>query len=69
LSGAFFSYERFPDWLHTPIRSLPLTALVDGLRSIFNEGATALDCWPQVLVMAAWGVAGFLVSLKTFRWQ
>ena len=25
LSGAFFSYERFPEWLHAPIRLLPLT--------------------------------------------
>ncbi|HEX9621343.1 MAG TPA: ABC transporter permease [Polyangiaceae bacterium] len=69
LSGAFFSYERFPEWLHAPIRLLPLTALVDGLRAIFNDAAGLLSTWPQILVLAVWGAAGFAVALKTFRWQ
>lgn len=69
LSGALFSYDRYPDWLHGPIRALPLTALVDGLRAIFNDGATLLDCWSQIVVLSAWGALGFVVSLRTFRWQ
>jgi ABC-type multidrug transport system permease subunit len=69
LSGAFFSYERFPEWLHEPIRWLPLTALVDGLRAVFNDGATLTGCWHQLIVLCAWGLAGFFVSLRTFRWQ
>jgi ABC-type multidrug transport system permease subunit len=69
LSGAFFSYDRFPEWLHDPIRALPLTALVDGLRAIFNDGSTLLECWSQLIVLVAWGVFGFLLSLRTFRWQ
>ena len=69
LSGAFFSYERFPEWLHAGIRLLPLTAVVDGLRSVFNDGASLLACWPQLLVLSAWGALGFAISLRTFRWQ
>ena len=69
LSGALFSYERFPEWLHAPIRMLPLTALVDGLRAIFNDGATLLECWPELGVLGFWGALGFLISLNTFRWQ
>ncbi len=69
LSGAFFSYERFPEWLQAPIRLLPLTALVDSLRAIFNDGASFLNCWPQLLVLLAWGALGFLFSLRSFRWQ
>jgi ABC-2 type transport system permease protein len=42
LSGAFFSYERFPEPLVPIIRALPLTALIDALRAITNEGATLL---------------------------
>jgi ABC-type multidrug transport system permease subunit len=69
LSGAFFSYERFPDWLHTPIRSLPLTAVVDGLRAVSNGGASLVECVPQILVLSTWCVVGFVVALRTFRWQ
>lgn len=69
LSGAFFSYERFPDWLHTPIRLLPLTALVDALRAVSNAGATLADCGGQIAVMAVWCAVGFFVALRTFRWQ
>jgi len=69
LSGAFFSYERFPEWLHGFIRLLPLTALVDGLRAVSNAGATLADSAPQILVMSVWCAAGFFVALRTFRWQ
>jgi len=69
LSGAFFSYERFPGWLHWLIRALPLTALNDGLRAIFNDGASLGNTWPQLLVLGVWGVAGYAIALKTFRWQ
>jgi len=69
LSGAFFSYERFPTWLHWPIRALPLTALNDALRAVYNDGVPLAGTWPQLLVLAAWGGAGYLVALRTFRWQ
>ena len=69
LSGVLFSYERFPEWLHPAIRALPLTALVDALRAIVNQGASLLSCWPQIAVLLGWTAAGFAVSLRTFRWQ
>ena len=68
LSGVFFSYERFPEWLHGPIQLLPLTALNDGLRAIFNEGAGLLAVGPQLAVLLIWGAAGFAFALKRFRW-
>lgn len=69
LSGSFFSYERFPEWLHAPIRLLPLTALNDGLRAVFNEAAGWSSVWPQAAVLLSWGVVGFFVALRYFRWQ
>lgn len=69
LSGSFFSYERFPTFLHTPIRALPLTALNDALRAVINEGAALWQTWPQLAVLAAWGVLCFVVALKIFRWR
>jgi ABC-2 type transport system permease protein len=69
LSGSFFSYERFPEWLHGPIRALPLTALCDALRAIYNDGASLVNVLPQTIVLCVWGGVGFLIALKTFRWQ
>lgn len=69
LSGAFFSYERFPTWVHVPIQGLPLTALNDALRAVFNDGTSIASAWPQLLVLGTWGIVGYVVALKTFRWQ
>ncbi len=69
LSGAFFSYERFPSWLLWPIRALPLTALNDALRAVFNDGASIIAAWPQLLVLGTWGTVSYVIALRTFRWQ
>jgi ABC-type multidrug transport system permease subunit len=69
LSGAYFSNERFPEWLQPLIQVLPLTALVDALRRIYNEAAS-LDQLPfQLGVLAAWAVGSFTIATRTFRWQ
>ncbi|HVY26540.1 MAG TPA: ABC transporter permease [Polyangiaceae bacterium] len=69
LSGSFFSYERFPEWLQLPIRLLPLTAVNDALRHIYNEAATLSAVGFELAVLAAWSVIGFAVAIKAFRWQ
>lgn len=69
LSGTFFSYERFPEWLQVPIRCLPLTALADALRATYNEGAGFFQLGWQIAVLVAWGGIGFWVALRSFRWQ
>jgi ABC-2 type transport system permease protein len=69
VSGSFFSYERFPEWLQLPIRVLPLTAVTDTLRAIYNDGATLANLGFELAVLAGWSVLGFAIALKTFRWQ
>lgn len=69
LSGAFFSYERFPEFLHLPIELLPLTALVNALRAIFNDGAALASLGFPLAVLCVWGGAGFLLALRSFKWQ
>jgi ABC-2 type transport system permease protein len=68
-SGTFFSYERFPAVVRPAIRALPLTALNDALRAVINDGSPLAGSWPELLVMAAWGVISFVVALRLFRWQ
>ena len=44
-SGVFFSSERFPDAVQPLIRALPLTAVINSLRSVMLEGAaSARNC-------------------------
>jgi ABC-type multidrug transport system permease subunit len=69
LSGSFFSYERFPEWLQLPIRLLPLTAVNDALRRIYNEAAALSSLAFELAVLGAWCVLGFGIAIKVFRWQ
>ena len=67
-SGVFFSVERFPAAVQPALRALPLTALVDALRSIVLEGQDLATQWARVSLLAAWAVVSFLVGLRIFRW-
>ncbi|MDB4986566.1 MAG: multidrug efflux pump, inner rane subunit, partial [Myxococcaceae bacterium] len=69
LSGVFFSYERFPEWLWPYLRGLPLTALNAGLRAVINEGQSLSALTHEALVLAIWAAVTFAIALKTFRWQ
>jgi ABC-type multidrug transport system permease subunit len=69
LSGSFFSYERFPEWLQLPIRLLPLTAINDALRRIYNEAAPLSALGFELGVLCLWALLGFAVAIKAFRWQ
>jgi ABC-2 type transport system permease protein len=69
LSGAYFTNERFPGWLQPLIHALPLTALVDALRLIYNEAASLTAILPKLAILLAWAVITFLVAARTFRWQ
>jgi ABC-type multidrug transport system permease subunit len=69
LSGVFFSSERFPAALQPFIRALPLTGLNDALRGIMIDGAGLHAVARPMLVVCAWGVGSFALSLKLFRWR
>lgn len=69
LSGTFFSYERFPEFALPFIRALPLTALNDALRGVMNDGLGLAALWLPVAILLAWGLAGFAVAVRIFRWQ
>lgn len=69
LSGVFFSYERFPEFMHPFIRLLPLTALNDALRGITNDAQTLPMIAPQLAVLAGWAVLSFVLALRFFRWK
>lgn len=69
LSGVFFSYERFPAFLHPAIELLPLTALNDALRAVMLEGASIAPLLGPTLVLALTTVLSVVVALRVFRWR
>jgi ABC-type polysaccharide/polyol phosphate export permease len=69
LSGVFFSADRFPDAVQPVIRALPLSALIDALRTNMLQGTDLADLWPQVAVLTSWLVLSFVAALGLFRWR
>lgn len=69
VSGSFFAYSRFPEWLHPFIKALPLTALNDSVRGIVNEGRSLSSFLVAMTVLALWGALSFALALRVFRWQ
>ena len=42
----------------------------DGCGRLFvNQGDGLGDIWWNWVVLAAWGAAGYIISLRVFRWQ
>ncbi len=69
LSGVFFSASRFPALLQPFVRALPLTAAIDALRGNMLQGMSLAQMTPSVMVLLAWLLVCFAVSLRIFRWR
>lgn len=68
LSGIFFSYHNFPEWSIGVIKTLPLTAFADGVRSIFNEGAGWMEILTPSIALSVFGIICFIIGLRLFKW-
>jgi ABC-type multidrug transport system permease subunit len=68
-SGVFFASSNFPDVMQPAIQLLPLTALVDALRGVMNEGLGLVDLAGELGILLAWGSVSFALALRLFRWQ
>jgi ABC-type multidrug transport system permease subunit len=68
LSGIFFSYRNFPEWSLGFIKLLPLTAVTDGIRGIFNEGAGWMEILVPASALSALGILCFIIGMKRFKW-
>jgi ABC-type multidrug transport system permease subunit len=68
LSGIFFSYHNFPQWSIGLIKLLPLTALTDGIRCIFNEGGGWMEILSPSIALSIFGVICFIGGMRMFKW-
>ena len=68
LGRSYFPIDPSPA-LRPIVEFVPLTHLNDALREIINHSAGPGDLWVSWLVLLAWAAAGFLISMRVFRWH
>jgi ABC-type polysaccharide/polyol phosphate export permease len=68
LSGVFFSYHNFPDFVIPFIQKLPLTMLADSFRSIFTEGAGIADNLASFIILSGLGIFCFIIGMRIYKW-
>src|SRR5262245_32006886 len=69
LSGVFFAASNFPAAMQPFIQALPLTALIDALRGVINEGQSLTAVASEIGILALWGSVSCALALKLCRWQ
>jgi ABC-type multidrug transport system permease subunit len=69
LSGVFFSASRFPAIIQPLVRMLPLTAANDAIRGNMLQGVTLGHLVAPVVILLAWMVVPFAISLRIFQWR
>jgi len=67
LSGIFIPMgDNTPAWIMWIARVFPVRHFADAMQAGFL--GTAFD-WMDVLIVAAWGLAGMLAAIRYFRWE
>jgi ABC-2 type transport system permease protein len=69
LSGSFGARRNYPEVLQAIGDVLPLKYFLDAVNAIYLHGQELWDKPTAAAVLAAWGVFGMAVALRTFRWQ
>ena len=69
LSGIFIPIEPgAPEWIRTVGRLFPVMHFFDAMRAAFY-GAPFAFRWSDVVVVAAWGLAGAVLAARFFSWE
>lgn len=69
LAGSFWTPHAYPRFLEVVAEILPLTYFIRLMRDIVLRGEPIWENWSSVAVVAAWGLAGLLVTIRRFRWE
>jgi ABC-2 type transport system permease protein len=71
LSGAFGPFAGEPAWLARLVSYLPAQPLIDAVFAALRGAAAGPGLMPgrDLAVLAAWAVAGLLLSVWFFRWN
>lgn len=69
LSGVFFPTDTFPKFIQPLIKVLPLTYLARAIREVMMRGSGFDVVAKDMGILAIFGLAIFLVSVRAFRWE
>jgi ABC-type multidrug transport system permease subunit len=69
LSGIWFSLDGASSWVLWGAKLMPLTHIVDGLRSILIDGASLAQVYPQVVGLLCLSIVFLAVGSAIFRWR
>lgn len=69
LSGSFGPTRSYPEALQAIADLLPLTYLNRLLELVYLADGSMFDDPTAIAVVAAWGLAGYLVAWRRFRWM
>jgi ABC-2 type transport system permease protein len=68
ISGVYIRSVQLSPVLRHVAQAFPLQHLVAALSRGFLPGSTGV-AWPDLAILAAWGLCGFLIALTRFRWS
>jgi ABC-2 type transport system permease protein len=68
LSGGFGPTRDYPRVLQVIADVLPLTYLIDLLERVYLDDRSALGDPRALAIVATWGLGGYLVAWRRFRW-
>jgi ABC-2 type transport system permease protein len=69
LCGAFYPLEALPGVLQIVAKAFPLTYFAGPFRSVMVEGAGLAAIGGDLGILLAWMVGGWIIAVKTFRWE
>jgi ABC-2 type transport system permease protein len=69
ISGVFFSVRELPGFLEAIADVLPLTYLLELVRSVYVDGEDLASSGTAIGVLCAWGAVGLALALRSFRWE
>lgn len=69
VSGIFVPEDSIPDWVNQVGDVFPVRRLYSALLAALDPEATGLGVqWGDLAVVVAWGLAGAVLALWSFRW-
>jgi ABC-2 type transport system permease protein len=69
ISGVFIAASQLPKWLVNVAGVFPVRHLAAALLKAYNPYTRGAGfAWEDLLIVAAWGVAGLVIALRRFSW-
>jgi ABC-2 type transport system permease protein len=69
LAGSFWTPQEYPHFLKVIADVMPLTYFIRLMRDVTVRNETIWSDWKNVVVVAAWGLAGLVLAARGFRWE